>query len=114
MNEALMIGGMSLVTFLIRYPVRALVGKIDMPKRVLDALRYVAPSVLAAIVIPAVFLPNDKPIQRPADALPLVATLLAALVMWRSKNLLATVIVGIVGFLVLRAALPLLGPMFGQ
>src|SRR5580765_3358696 len=106
MNEALMIGGMALVTFLIRYPVLALVGKIDMPKRVFDALRYVAPSVLAAIVIPMVLLPDDKPIQEPADAVPLAATLLAALVMWRSKNLLATVIVGIVAFLILRAALP--------
>jgi branched-subunit amino acid transport protein len=106
MNEALMIGGMALVTFLIRYPVLALVGKIDMPKRIFDALRYVAPSVLAAIVIPLVLLPNNKPIQQPADAIPLV--------MWRSKNLLATVIVGIVAFLILRAALPLFGPVFGQ
>lgn len=114
MNERLMIGGMALVTFLIRYPVLALVGKIDLPKRILDALRYVAPSVLAAIVIPVVLLPNNRPIQRPADAIPLVATLLAALVMWRSKNLLATIIVGIAAFLILRAAVPLFGPMFGQ
>ena len=114
MNEVLMIGGMALVTFLIRYPVLALVGKIDMPKRILEALGYVAPSVLAAIVIPMVLLPNNKPIQQAADAIPLVATLLAALVMWRSKNLLATVIVGIAAFLVLRIALPLFGPVFGQ
>ena len=110
MNEVLMIGGMALVTFLIRYPVLALVGKVDMPKRIFEALRYVAPSVLAAIVIPAVLLPNNKPIQRPPDAIPLVATLLAALVMWRSKNLLATVIAGIVTFLILRAAVPLFVP----
>ena len=102
MNEVLIIGGMVLVTFLIRYPVLALVGKIDMPKRVIDALRYVAPSVLAAIVVPVVLLPNDKPIQQPADAIPVLATLLAALVMWRSKNLLATVVVGITAFLILR------------
>ena len=114
MNETLMIGGMALVTFLIRYPVLALVRKIDMPKRIFGALRYVAPSVLAAIVVPVVLLPNDKPIQHPADAIPLVATLAAALVMWRSKSLLATVIVGIVAFLILRAALPLFGPMLGS
>jgi len=113
MNEALMIGGMALVTFLIRYPVLALVGKIDLPKRIFDALRYVAPSVLAAIVIPMVLLPNNKPIQGPPDAIPLVGTLVAALVMWRSKNLLATVIVGFAAFLILRAALHLFGPVFG-
>lgn len=109
-----MIGGMALVTFLIRYPVLALVGRIDMPKRVIDTLRYVAPSVLAAIVIPMVLLPHDKPIQRLPDAIPLAATVLAALVMWRSRNLLATVIVGIAAFLILRAALALLGPVPGQ
>jgi branched chain amino acid efflux pump len=113
MNEALMIGGMALVTFLIRYPVLALVGKIDIPKRILDALRYVAPSVLAAIVVPVVLLPNDRPIHQPADAIPLVATLLAALVMWRSKSLLATILVGTAAFLILRATLPLFGPVLG-
>jgi len=107
MNEALTIGGMALVTFLIRYPVLAIVGKIDMPKRIFEALRYVAPSVLAALVIPMVLLPNGQPIQRPFDAIPLVSTILAALVMWRSKNLLATVIAGIAAFLILRATLPL-------
>jgi branched chain amino acid efflux pump len=110
MNEVLLIGGMALVTFLVRYPVLALVGKIEMPKRVFDALRYVAPSVLAAIVVPMVLLPNDQPIQRPLDAVPLVATLLAAVVMWRSKNLLSTVIVGIAAFVILRFALALFGP----
>ena len=109
MNEALMIGGMALVTFLIRYPALALVRKIEMPKRVFDALRYVAPSVLAGIVIPVILLPNDKPIRQPADAIPLVATLLAALVMWRSRSLLATVIAGIAAFVILRATLPLFG-----
>src|SRR5690349_18508497 len=103
MNEALMIGGMALVTFLIRYPVLALVGKIDMPKRIFDALRYVAPSVLAAIVIPAILLKEDGAfISRPVEAFPLAATIIAAVVMWRSKNLLATVIVGIVTFLAMR------------
>ena len=104
MNEALMIGGMALVTFLIRYPVLALVGKIDLPKRVFDALRYVAPSVLAAIVIPEILLSKQTSglIAQPVEAIPLAATIIAAVVMWRSKNLLATIIVGIAVFLVMR------------
>jgi branched chain amino acid efflux pump len=105
MNEALMIAGMALVTFLIRYPVLALVGKIDMPKRVFAALRYVAPSVLAAIVIPEILLRKSDGalIGQPIEAIPLAATVIAAVVMWRSKNLLATVIVGIAAFLAMRA-----------
>ena len=103
MNEALMIGGMALVTFLIRYPVLALVGKIDMPKRIFDALRYVAPSVLAAIVIPAILLDADGAfIAKPVDAIPLAATVIAGVVMWRSKNLLATVVIGIAAFVAMR------------
>lgn len=56
-----------------------------------------------------ILLPNDRPIQRPADAIPLVATLIAALLMWSSKSLLATIIVGIGTFLILRGALAFFG-----
>jgi len=105
MNEVLLIGGMAVVTFLTRYPMLALAGKAEVPRRVFDALRYVAPSVLAAMVLPAVLLPDNHPIRHPGDAIPLAVTVLAVVVMWRTKNLLATVIVGIAAFLVLRALL---------
>jgi branched chain amino acid efflux pump len=102
MNEVALIGGMALVTFLVRYPLLALVGKVEMPKRIFEALRYVAPAVLAAIVAPAIFLPGDKPIQDVAGLIPLVAIIATILVMWFSKNLTLTIVVGMAVFLGLR------------
>ena len=58
MNEVLLIGGMAAVTFAIRYPVLALLGRIELPKPALRALRYVPVAVLMAIIVPAVLIPN--------------------------------------------------------
>jgi len=102
MNEVALIGGMALVTFLIRYPVLALAGKVEMPKRIFEALRYVAPAVLAAIIAPAIFLPGDKPIQDLVGLIPLISIIATVLVMWFSKNLTLTIIVGMAIFLGLR------------
>jgi len=106
MNEILLIGGMALVTFLIRYPALALAGKVEMPKRVFEALRYVAPAVLAAIIAPAVLLPGNHAIQTTADFIPLAAIIVTGLAMWRTKNLTVTIIVGMAVFMGLRALIP--------
>ena len=63
MNEVRLIVGMALVTFAVRYPVLVLVGKIPLPDRVFRALRYVPPAVLAAIIVPAVLMPDNKTID---------------------------------------------------
>lgn len=94
MNEALLIAGMALVTFLVRYPVLALVGKIPLPERVFQALRYVPPAVLSAIIVPAVLLPDGESLLLGLENRRLVAALVAALVAWRTKNLLLTIIIG--------------------
>ena len=44
------IAGMALVTFMIRYPVLAFLGKIPLPEPLFRALKYVPPAVLTAIV----------------------------------------------------------------
>lgn len=95
MNEVLLIAGMALVTFAVRYPVLALVGKIPLPDRVFQALRYVPPAVLAAIIVPAVLLPEGREtiFISPMNAR-LVAALAAGLVAWRTKSLLVTILVG--------------------
>ena len=103
MDEVILIGGMALVTFLIRYPMLALVGKISLPKNVMGALRYVPPAVLAAIIIPAVLMPDGKTIQVSGDNHHLLAGLIALGTMWFSRNLLLTIVLGMGAFLLLRA-----------
>ncbi len=93
MTEVLMIAGMALVTIAVRYPVLALVGKIDLPQPVLRALRFVPPSVLAAIILPEL-LYRDEIIYIAGDNSYLIAGVVAGLVAWRSKNLLLTIVLG--------------------
>ncbi len=102
MNEVLLVAGMALVTFLIRYPLLELVGKISLPDRLFKALRYVPPAVLAAIIVPSVIMPKGEILLTPANPF-LVAGLISALVAWRSKNLLLTVIIGMITLLAYRA-----------
>ncbi len=92
MNEVLMIAGMVAVTFLVRYPVLALLGKAPMPDPVLRALRYVPPAVLTAIIVPEVLLPNGQ--LKIANNAYLVAGIIAVLVSWRTKSLLLTIVLG--------------------
>jgi len=96
MNEVILIGGMALVTFAVRYPVLALLGKIPMPEPIFRALKYVPPAVLTAIILPLVILNKDKGnvLDLSFTNHYLIAGIVAALVAWRSKNLLLTIILG--------------------
>ena len=102
MNELIMVAGMALVTFLIRYPTMVLVGKIPLPDRVFRALRYVPPAVLAAIIVPSVLMPDGKTVDFAPTNSYLVAGILAVIIAWRSKNLLLTIVLGMAIFLLLR------------
>lgn len=102
MNEFIMVAGMALVTFAVRYPVMMLVGKIPLPDRVFRALRYVSPAVLAAIIAPAVLMPDGQTLELTPGNSYLVAAVIAALIAWRTKNLLLTIVIGMGVFLVLH------------
>jgi branched-subunit amino acid transport protein len=52
MSEFLLISGMAIVTFAIRYPVLALSGRFKLSEQFLQVLGYVPPAVLTAIVVP--------------------------------------------------------------
>lgn len=106
MNEFALIFGMALVTFAIRYPVLALVGKIPLPERMLQALRYVPPAVLAAIIVPAVLIPEGTALAITPQNARLAAALAAIIVAWRTKNLLLTIIVGMAALWVWTAFIP--------
>ncbi len=102
MNEFLLILGMTLVTFGVRYPVLALVGRLKLPEVVLRALRFVPPAVLSAIIFPAVLYPDGVQLQLGLDNPRVLAVIIAGLVAWRSKNLLLTIVVGMVALWVLQ------------
>src|SRR5262245_27913907 len=92
-HEVLMIVGMTLVTFLPRYGVLALMGKIEMPRPVFRALKFVPSAVLSAIILPAMLLKDDQLYISPHNSF-LVAGIVAGLVAWRTRNLLLTIVIG--------------------
>lgn len=102
MNEFVLILGMAAVTFGVRYPVLALVGRMNLPPAVLRALKYVPPAVLTAIVFPAVLL-RDGELALRLDNAYLIGAVVAVAVAWRTRSLLWTIITGMVVFLLWRA-----------
>lgn len=93
-----MILGMALVTFGVRYPILALVSKIQLPESILSALKFVPPAVLSAIILPEVLISKGD-LQLNFGNSELVASLAAGLIAWRTKNLLLTIVLGMLVFL---------------
>jgi branched-subunit amino acid transport protein len=96
--ELFMVAGMMVVTFGVRYPVLALVSKITLPPALLDALKFIPPAVLTAIIVPAVLMPQGV-LDLGIDNAYLFAAVIAGFVAWRSKNLLLTIVLGMAVFL---------------
>jgi branched-subunit amino acid transport protein len=95
-REAILIAGMALVTFGVRYPVLALVSRVALPPALENAMRFIPPAVLGAIIAPALLMPNGQAIDLHYRNSYLIAGLVTALVAWRGKNLLLTIVVGMV------------------
>lgn len=99
MNEFFLILGMAVVTFLIRYPVLAMSGRIKLSPWFLRMLCYVPPTVLTAIVVPAVLMPNHELWLDHTNAR-LIGAIAAVLIGFWRKNLLLTIVIGMLVFFV--------------
>jgi branched-subunit amino acid transport protein len=90
--------GMALATYFTRYAMIAALGR-EVPPLLQHWLRHVPVAVLAALVAPAAFAPHD----RLEIGLPAWAVLAGAVVAWRTRSVLWTIVGGLVMFWVLRA-----------
>jgi branched-subunit amino acid transport protein len=84
---------MGLVTYAIRLSLIGVFGDWQVPPIIRRALRFVPPAVLAAIILPELLRPDDV-IDLSLTNARLIAGLLAVLIAWRTKNVLATIAVG--------------------
>ena len=98
MNEVLLVAGMMLVTFGVRYPALVMAGRIQLPHRVIRALAYVPVAVLTAIVAPVVLMPEGNMSLHPDNAY-LIGAVVAIVVSWRTKSLLWTIVASMAVFL---------------
>lgn len=97
MNEVLLIVGMLVVTFSTRYVLFAFANKIALPEGLQRALNYVPIAVLSAIIAPAVLMPKGSVDISITNAY-LIAAIVAVIVSWYKKNMLLTVVCGLVAF----------------
>ena len=112
MNEFLLILGMALVTFGVRYPVLAFLGRVTLPPLVQRGLTFVPPVVLAAIIAPVLLMPDGATLDLGLDNAYLVAGVATvgvawwsgriAPMRWRGQSLLITIVLGMAVFLAWR------------
>lgn len=102
MNAWLLIFGMLAITFLTRYAFFAW-PNLRFPRLVEQGLHYVPVAVLTAIVVPGMLLPQGEWAVHWHNAY-LLAGLLAIAIAVLTRNLLATIAGGLLGFFLLRWA----------
>jgi branched-subunit amino acid transport protein len=91
-----------LLTYAIRLSFISLFGRREIPTFLLSILRFVPVTVLSAIIFPALFLYGNR-LDLSLSNTRLIAGILAAIVAWRTKNVLLTIVVGMVGLWLLQA-----------
>lgn len=91
-----------LLTFATRLSFIAMFGQMKVSTWVQRALRYVPPAVLSAIIFPELFIQGGA-MDFSLSNSRLIAGLLAALVAWRTKNIVLTILVGMGALLALQA-----------
>jgi branched-subunit amino acid transport protein len=96
-EKLLIFAGMALVTYATRYTMIAALGR-QIPSVLERWLRYVPPAVLAALIVPAVLAPKGHLEM----GLPVWAALVGALVAWRTRSVLWTMVGGMAAFWVLK------------
>ena len=94
--------GAAAVTFVLRISFIVLLGRTEMPPFVERALRFVPAAVLTAFVIPLLIYENGA-MQVSLGNERLLAGLMAALIAWRTRNVLFTLGGGMATLWVLQA-----------
>lgn len=95
--------GMGIVTYAIRLSLILLLGRVEVPPVVRQALRLVPPAVLSAIIFPELLRPASGAFDLSLGNARLLAGVLAALVAWRTKSVLLTIAVGMAALWILQA-----------
>lgn len=101
MEEILLIAGMMVVTFGVRYSMLALSGRMQFSKHIEQALSFVPVAVLTALCVPILFKPEGSWLLS-FDNSHLVAGVVSIVIAAISRNLLLTIVLGMALFLSLH------------
>lgn len=95
MNEWILIALMACITFGIRYVMMASAGRITLPPLLLRSLNYVPVAVLSAMVVQTILVKVPESSSLSVNPAFLTSTLVAFFVARFSKNLMITVVAGL-------------------
>ena len=95
-----------LITYLLRLSFIQLFGLIKFPPRVISALRYVPAAVFSAIIFPELLMPGGTLTLSWKNS-HLLAGLLAVLIAWKTRNVVWTILSGMLALLALQYLLGL-------
>ncbi len=95
---------MGVGTFVIRFSFILIMDKLTLPDAVHRMLRFIPAAVLTALIVPSVLL-HKNGVTSFAGWERLIAALVAVLVAWKTKNILATIGSGMVVMWGLQALL---------
>jgi len=90
-----------LLTFAMRFSLVFLFGELQVPAVLQRSLRFVPPAVLSAIILPDLLMPLGR-MDLTSGNERMLAGLLAALVAWRTRNVLLTIALGMGALVVLQ------------
>jgi len=88
-----MIVSIGLISFAIRFLPIVLITRLGLPERFKRALTFVPPAVMTAIITPALFFAGGAPTIA-IDVPRLAAAAFAAVIAWRTRSVLWTVVLG--------------------
>lgn len=89
------------LTYLTRLSFIWFLAQREISPRLRQALRFVPPAVLSALIFPELVLPNGV-FDISLGNERLIAGIIAALIAWRTKNVVATILIGMATLLVLQ------------
>ena len=84
----------ALGTFGLRFAFFAFAGRVALPARLTRALRFVPAAILSAIILPALMVTPGGGINTDPTDPRLLAGLAAGLIAWKTRNMLATICLG--------------------
>ncbi|TDQ80515.1 branched-subunit amino acid transport protein [Dongia mobilis] len=98
----LMIVGMALINLAIRWPVYLFADHVRFPPLIERALAFVPVTVLTAIIVPMILLPDGETVSIDWRNPYLVAGIVAAAISWRWHRLMPTILIGMAVFFAMR------------
>ena len=90
------------ITYAIRLSFILLLDKINMPGLLRRSLQYVPVAVFSAIIFPMVFVQDEQVVLSPVNPR-LISAIVAALVAWRTRNIVLTILAGMLVLFLVQA-----------